>query len=811
MKATTRRGAAASPSRILSLIALAVFLSCGSGTNSAPLKEAEMKGRKPNHLIHEKSPYLLQHAYNPVDWHPWGEEAFEKARKEDKPVFLSVGYSACHWCHVMERESFENEEVAKILNEHFVSVKVDREERPDVDNLYMAAVQMMTRSGGWPMTVVMTPDGKPFFGGTYFPPDDRAGRRGFKSIMLELAEAWRNNRDEVAAVAERTAAALKQRLTPDESGADEGGEMRGEAVLDSTLVGDIVDGLARRFDPRNGGFGSRPKFPPHNFFPVLFSEYRRTREKETLEMATLTLDAMALGGIHDHLGGGFHRYSTDSHWLVPHFEKMLYDNAQLLRAYAEGWSVTKNGRYRGAARGIVAWLDREMTHEEGGFYSTLDADSEGEEGKYYVWDYDEILKILGEEEGKFFAKIYNAEPAGNFREEAAGEDTGRNILHLTEGPDEAAARLGTEPKELEARLAEAREKLLERRATRVRPALDDKVLASWNALMIGALAHAGKTFDEPGYVERAERAARFVLKRMRTKEGRLLHSFREGEGKIPAFLEDYAYLADAFVTLHEATGKDAWLGEAKALADQMVQHFLDEKSGGFFFTADDQESLLVRLKDPYDSAVPSPNGVAAQAFLRLHRATNDARYLEHGRGTLAAFAGTLSQMPQALTTLVMALPLLPEGKLPAKAEPAEEESPVEASASVSPGEARPGQKVELVVRLDIAEKWHVNARKPREEYLIPTEVRVENLPEGLKAGEVDYPKEKLVKLGFSDAPLAVYDGRTEISVPLTVAKDAQPGPRTLTAKVRFQACDDSRCLPPEERTVSATLEIADGR
>jgi uncharacterized protein YyaL (SSP411 family) len=465
MKATTRRGASVSPSWILFLLAITVFLSCGN--------DAKMKGRKPNRLIHEKSPYLLQHAYNPVDWHPWGDEAFEKAREEDKPVFLSVGYSACHWCHVMEHESFENEEIAKVLNDNFVSIKVDREERPDVDTLYMTAVRMMTRSGGWPMTVVMTPDGKPFFAGTYYPPEDRAGRRGFKSIMTELAKAWRENRDEVTEVAERAAEALEKRLARDESTSAEGG-----AALDSSLVATVVGDLARRFDSRNGGFGSRPKFPPHTSFPALFSEYRRTRDAETLKMATLTLDAMALGGIHDHLGGGFHRYSTDSFWLVPHFEKMLYDNAQLLRAYAEGWSVTKDARYRGATEGIVAWLDREMTHKEGGFYSTLDADSEGEEGKYYVWDYDEILKTLGEEEGKFFAEIYNARPAGNFREEATGDDTGRNILHLTEGPDEAAARLETEPEKLKARLAKARRKLLEHRAKRVRPALDDKVLAS---------------------------------------------------------------------------------------------------------------------------------------------------------------------------------------------------------------------------------------------------------------------------------------------------------------------------------------------
>ena len=504
-------------------------------------------GEQFNRLIHEKSPYLLQHARNPVNWYPWGPEAFARARKENKPVFLSVGYSTCHWCHVMEYESFERQDVAEILNKHFIAIKVDREERPDVDQIYMLATQVVTGRGGWPNSLWLTPDGKPWYAGTYFPREDRAGRIGFKTVLRRLAKLWRERQKDVLGQADKLAKALKEYSSA--------GRMAAPGKLSFDLLEKGTTGLRQSYDAAQGGFGrTAPKFPPHSALQLLFHEHRRTRTADLQKMATRTLDAMARGGIYDHLGGGFHRYATDAKWLVPHFEKMLYDNAQLIRAYVDGFLGTGSGAYKQVVRETAEWVFREMTDPAGGFYSALDADSEGEKGKFYLWTRQEIFDVLGSDEGTLLCDVYNVTKHGNFHNEVTGRRDGTNILHLTEATETMAARLKISHDALQHRLASARKKLLARRGGRIRPYRDDKVLASWNALMIGSLAYAGRHLQDGRYVAAAEKAADFILTRMR-KDGRLLRTYRQGHAKLNAYLDDYAFLIDALLELHQATGR----------------------------------------------------------------------------------------------------------------------------------------------------------------------------------------------------------------------------------------------------------------
>ncbi|MCK4546339.1 MAG: thioredoxin domain-containing protein [Candidatus Eisenbacteria sp.] len=602
-------------------------------------------GSQYNRLIHETSPYLLQHAQNPVDWYPWGDEAFEKARKEDKPIFLSVGYSTCHWCHVMERESFENEEIAALLNEHFVPIKIDREERPDVDEIYMNATQLMTGHGGWPNSVWLMPDGRPWHAGTYFPPDDRRGRPGLKTLLRTLAEFWDTRRADI----EKRAADLSATMRRIAGGAETPGF--GEPTRD--LVEGAIGSIRSAFDEWWGGFGGAPKFPPHGSLRLLFYEYDRTQDEALLPMATRTLDAMAEGGIRDHVGGGFHRYSTDAKWFLPHFEKMLYDNAQLVRIYVDAYRITGDGKYRDIATEICEWVLRDMVDERGGFYCALDADSEGEEGKFYLWDRKEILSILGEDRGEVFGRVYGVEGAGNYQDEATGHRPGTNLLFLPRSLDVSAKVEKIERSALECRLAEDRAKLLDVRNRRVWPHLDDKVLASWNGLMIGSLAHAGQHLDEPKYTAAAEKAAEFLLTEMR-REGRLFRSYRDGRATLHAYLDDYAFTAAGLLDLHEATGNPLYLEEARALVEVLIEHYHDDDRGGFFFVADDHEELLTRSRDPLDRAIPSGNGVAACVLIRLSRLTGEARYRELAGRTIEAFAGFMAQAPRSTESLILA-------------------------------------------------------------------------------------------------------------------------------------------------------------
>jgi uncharacterized protein YyaL (SSP411 family) len=592
-----------------------------------------------NRLIFQRSPYLLQHARNPVDWYPWGEEAFERALREDKPVFLSIGYSTCHWCHVMERESFEDAAVARLMNDSFVCVKVDREERPDIDGVYMSACQAMTGGGGWPLTVIMTPDGRPLFAGTYIPKESIFGRPGMLELIPRAASLWADRREDLLRSAEGITEALRGARRAS-AGEDLGAESLGAAF----------EGLASRYDAARGGFGEAPKFPtPHNLL-FLLRYWRRSGDDRALAMVEGTLKAMRRGGIFDHVGLGFHRYSTDPEWLVPHFEKMLYDQAMLAMAYVEAHQATGAGEYARTAREIFEYVLRDMTSSAGGFCSAEDADSEGEEGKYYLWTKGEVLDVLGPEEGEVIARLFNIHEGGNFASEAGA--AGLNIPHLR-AP--GAARAAEVARLAPGRVEEARLALLGARGRRIRPAMDDKVLADWNGLMIAALAKGAAALDEPRYAEAASKAAGFVLARMRAGDGRLLHSSRGERAGVRAFLDDYAFLIWGLLELYEATFEAAHLREALDLAGDMIDGFWDERGGGFFVCARDSEELIVRRKEIYDGAVPSGNSVAALVLLRLARATADPDLERKAAETMRSFSGEISTAPSAYTQMMAAL------------------------------------------------------------------------------------------------------------------------------------------------------------
>ncbi len=612
---------------------------------SAPPDDAMTATRFTNRLIDETSPYLRQHAHNPVDWFPWGDEALARARQLDRPIFLSVGYSACHWCHVMEHESFESEEIAKILNEHFVPIKVDREERPDLDQIYMAAVQMLTGRGGWPMSVFLTPDLRPFTGGTYFPPEDRYGRPGFRRILLMLADAWKTRRNEI----DQAAAEITEHL-------QELGQLSSSAgQLTPDLLRQAGRHLERAYDPTHGGFGRAPKFPHPMDARLLLRLAKRFGDGYPLQMARHTLDRMAMGGIYDHLGGGFARYSTDERWLVPHFEKMLYDNALLSVAYAEAYQATKESFYRDVVEETLGWVRREMTAPEGPFYSTLDADSEGEEGKFYVWTQEEIERVLGKTDAELFAACYGVERDGNWEDpHAPGKP--KNILHRAKTFAQLAALHGVAELKLRDFLAECRRKLLAVRDKRVRPGLDDKVLTAWNALMITAFATAAQVFDEPAHALVADKAADFLLTKMRAADGKLLRTWSAGHAaKLNAYLEDYAYLVEALVTLYEATFETRWINEAVALSEKMIEQFWDEQGGGFFYTGRDHERLIARGKDPHDNATPAGNSVAALALLRLAELTGRNELREKAETALRLYRDLMDERPFATAQMLLAL------------------------------------------------------------------------------------------------------------------------------------------------------------
>jgi uncharacterized protein len=597
--------------------------------------------RKPNRLVHEKSPYLLQHAYNPVEWYPWSDEAFAKAKAKDKPVFVSIGYSTCHWCHVMEKECFDDEKVAKLMNEAFVSIKVDREERPDLDGAYMTVCQMMGRSCGWPLNVIMTPEKLPFFVASYIPKHSRFGSAGMMDLVPQIRDVWRTRKMELETLGEdvkRRIEALEKRLP--------------EGELGKNVLDDAYEKLALRFDAKNGGFGSAPKFPtPHNLF-FLLRYWKRTGEKNALIMVEKTLRSMRSGGIFDQVGFGFHRYSTDAEWLVPHFEKMLYDQALLALAYVEAYQATGAVEFADTAKEVFEYVMRDLTSPEGGFCSAEDADSEGEEGKFYLWTMEEIRGALSPEDAELAVKLFAVEARGNFDEPGVGR-SGKNILHVAKPIEQFASESGLTVDALIPRLSRIRKNLFEAREKRVHPAKDDKILTDWNGLMIAALAKAAQVFCEEKYVQAAVKAADFFLERMREKNGTLYHRFVKDERAVEGFLDDYAFLIWGLTEVYEATFDDKFLQAARELTNAMVAGFWDEKDGGFFFTAKGSADVVAKRKEIYDGASPSGNSVAMLNLLRLSRLNGNTIYKEMASRVSKTFSAEVKESPSAHTFLLL--------------------------------------------------------------------------------------------------------------------------------------------------------------
>jgi uncharacterized protein len=745
-----------------------------------------------NRLAGESSPYLLLHQHNPVDWYPWTEEAIERARREDKPIFLSVGYSTCYWCHVMERESFSSPETAELMNREFVSVKLDREERPDLDEIYMTATQILSGQGGWPNSVFLTPDLKPFYAGTYFPPDDRYGRPGFQRVLQDLAAAWRDRRQDVEEQAEEMSRAMRRHL---EERAEASPEPPSGAVALRAL-----ESLARRFDREWGGFGGAPKFPtPSNLYLLLELAGERP---EAGEMLTATLDPMARGGIYDQLGGGFHRYATDREWKIPHFEKMLYDNGFLLELYAREHARTGDGQAARVVRETAAWIEREMTSPEGAFWSAIDAETHGHEGAFYVWTREELLEVLGQEDFAFLAPLLGFDGPPFF-------EGSHYVLHLPERLEEAARRRRTSPEELARDVDAGRAKLFAARERRERPLTDDKILADWNGMAIAGLAAAGKLLSEPAFVERAARAADFILGTMHPGGGPLLHAWRQGQGRIPAYLSDYAFLVHGLLALHEATGEKRWLGAAVELTGEQVRRLRDPEGG--FFVAGASPDVLFRSKEVFDGATPSANAVAVLNLIELARRTGDLGWRAEARMALCAFGHVIESHPDAVRMLAVAVRRYHEtGGGPEEAEAEYDEARAarerlaeaagvsklehEAERLVAPHLTWEGEGAEgwrpFRLALDIAPGWHLQANPATEEYLVATEVEAE----GGELRNVRYPEGEKLPSRFSRQPIAVYTSRVEIT-------GEASGTERLS--LSYQLCDEARCLPPVQRALTS--------
>jgi uncharacterized protein YyaL (SSP411 family) len=590
-----------------------------------------------NKLINETSPYLIQHAHNPVDWYPWGPEALERARSEDKPILLSIGYSACHWCHVMEHESFENEEIARLMNENFVCIKVDREERPDLDSIYMNAVQMMTGHGGWPMTMFLAPNLRPFYGGTYYPPEDRRGMAGFPRVLTAIADSYKNRREEILSTADAITAELKKTDR----------FVASNEMLTTEVLNQAFSALAGNFDPTHGGFGGAPKFPPSMTLMFLLRHYKRTNSPQALDMVEKTLEKMAGGGMYDQLGGGFARYSVDARWLVPHFEKMLYDNALLTRIYLYAYQHTKNPLYRRIAEETLEYIIRDMTDRSGGFYSSEDADSEGVEGKFYVWTRAELLNVLGADDGEVFCKFFDVTEEGNF-------EHGNSILNTPRSLEEFAAEEGKSIEELNRIITAGKRKLFYAREERVRPGRDDKTLAAWNGLMLTAFAEAANILGRDDYREVAVRNAEFITSQL-IEDGRLLRTYKAGHAKLNGYLEDYAYVIEGLLAVYEATFELKFFKQARELADTMLARFWDAQGAGFYFTSSDHEELITRTKDYFDNATPSGNSVSAMTLLKLGLLTQEPEYTRSAVAILRALRPVMVRYPSAFGYMLSAL------------------------------------------------------------------------------------------------------------------------------------------------------------
>ncbi len=769
-----------------------------------------------NHLAGQTSPYLLEHLGNPVDWYPWGDEALRRARVEDRPIFLSIGYSACHWCHVMERESFEDAGIAAVLNARFVPIKVDREERPDLDRIYMAAVVALTGGGGWPMSVFLAPNLQPFFGATYLPRDR------FLEILNGVARTWAERRDQVIATAAKVQAMVEQELAA--------GPAAEAPVPAPELRAAAIDSLRAGFDRRDGGFGAAPKFPPYGALAILLRSHAATGDAEALDMAVRTLDAMARGGLHDQIGGGFHRYSTDARWFAPHFEKMLYDNALLAPLYLEAWKQTGRVDFRRVAEGALAWAGREMTDPAGAFYATLDADSEGEEGRFYLWTTAEVRRVLGDDEARLVIDYYGMTEAGNFR-------AGQNILYVPVPvplPD-FARRKQLDGTGLRARLDADRAILLAVRDRRPRPHRDGKILTAWNGLMISTLARAAQITGDDAWRASAERAATAIAARVQSGDGRLRASWTSGRAGPPGYLDDYAFLARAYLDLHATTGRRSWLDRAASTV-RAAAPFRDP-GGGFFFTSEEHRDLIARAMDFQDTSLPSGNAIMAECLVRLADALGETGWRDEAARTIRRAAPGMRRSPVAYASMILAAESLESPPAPAvepaaagpgaaAGEPAagvaaggvargtvvgraNAERVVEGTIATPALTIRPGQAVTLSLELSIKDGWHVNSHAPTLEYLIPTKVTLPS-PGQAMVDSIDYPAGKLVTLEFAKEKLSVYEGRTTIRVNLRPSPDGPDGPqgaRAIVLRVGYQACSHKVCLAPETLEFSVLLTV----
>jgi uncharacterized protein len=749
--------------------------------------------KKQNRLGLESSPYLRLHAHNPVDWYPWGDEAFARAREEDRPIFLSIGYSTCYWCHVMERECFSDEEIARQLNDGFVSIKLDREERPDLDEIYMAATQLMTRSGGWPNSIFLTHELKPFFAGTYFPPRDAMGRPGFPRVLAALRETWALRRGEILAQAEAVADAMQEQLAASGSSG---------AAPDAGLGDRLASALEQRFDRRFGGFGRAPKFPSPSNLSFLLAR-AKAGDEPSRDMLVVTLDRMARGGLQDQLAGGFHRYSTDETWLVPHFEKMLYDNAALAPLYAEAAEYAPGLGFERVARATLDFVLRELTSPQGGFLSAIDAETNGHEGAYYTWTRDELETHVAGADRDLFLSVYGLQGAPNFEDD-------RYVLSLPAPFAEAARSGGLSELELDGRLAGGRIALLRARDERPRPLVDDKVLTDWNGLMIAGMTRAGARLGEERYVQAAATAARFVLDGLAGPASpTLLHVYRDGVARVSAFLDDYAFFIEGLLSLSAATGDEGWTKEAVRLQAEQDERLLDAKDGGYFAAGDDAH-LLFRTKPAFDGALASGNGVSATNLLELFRRTGDERYRERAQQTLAAFADAMAVAPLGHVTLIVAMgrfaadPLLATPK-EAQVRPEAASAPTLASSvPLEDLEDTAREAVSVVARLlsggeglrsftvdlDVRSGWHVNANLSSSPALVPTKIAA--VLGRLRS--VRYPEGEPLSTGSE--PILVYHGRIQITGQIEAPEAGAP-----SLELTYQACDDRRCLPSVTRLV----------
>ena len=752
------------------------------GADEAALKNPDGSWKWTNRLIHETSPYLLLHAHNPVDWYPWDNEALARAKKENKLIFLSVGYSTCYWCHVMEREVFSNPEIAAMMNKDFINIKIDREERPDLDEIYMTATQLLTQRGGWPNSVFLTPDLKPFYAGTYFPPTDVPGRPGFPTILDAVHEAWITREVEVIESANQVSDTI-------ELATSRGFRALTATPLDRSLTTAALDYLRTTYSEAYGGFGGAPKFPSPANLEFLLSEYERrsgehpskntppTENESLLKMVTYTLDMMAYGGMYDQIGGGFHRYAVDEKWLVPHFEKMLYDNAQLAKVYLQAHQLTQEPRYRRIAEEVFSFVFREMTAPEGGFYAALDAETDAEEGKYYVWTPDEIQKILGKKTAAHFAGIYGVDKVPNFE--------GKNVLYV---PNGAAAEDAL--KEVES----AREKLLTARFDREYPLLDTKIIVNWNGLMIDALAYGYQVLGEERYLLAASKAAQFILDTLKKPDGELCHTYTAGVVKRDVYLDDYAFFVRGLLGLYQATGEQEWLDSAKRLTDAMIQLFWDDTNGGFYYTKADAAHLIVRTKKPYDSAIPSGNAVAVANLLEF-----GTDYRGYAEETLQIFAQSMSQSPSSFMYMHFALNhyLTSEERL-------RNETPSLVTATAKIKSHKSGI-FNVMLQLNIAEGWHINANLAGQDNLIPTTVTV-NTGTPFEILDVAYPKGRSTRFEFSNESLNVYEEGLTIPLQLKQKPNMKPDKDvSITLQLTYQLCSETECLLPQ--TLDIPLEV----